>query len=64
MAVIQFVNKDNISFLRVHKPSKYGDDLTNVRADFKYVNKTKKSIRGIGVINCPLSILENSFANL
>ncbi|MEA3315769.1 MAG: diguanylate cyclase [Campylobacterota bacterium] len=43
---IQFVNKDNISFLRVHKPLKFGDDLTTVRKDYKIVNKTKKPIRG------------------
>ena len=44
---LQFVNKDNISFLRVHKPSKFGDDLTNIREDFKLVNSTfahKKSL--------------------
>lgn len=43
---VQFVDKNNISFLRVHKPSKYGDDLTNVREDFKIVRETKKPIRG------------------
>jgi len=42
----QFVFKNNESFLRMHKPSKYGDDLTKVREDFKYVNKNKKLIRG------------------
>lgn len=41
---IQFVNKNNISFLRVHKPTKFGDDLTDVREDYKIVNKTLKSI--------------------
>jgi len=45
IVVFQFVDKNNISFLRIHKPSKYGDDLTNIRADFKYVNETKKPIR-------------------
>lgn len=44
--MIQFVNKDNISFFRVHQPSKFGDDLTDVREDYKIVNITKKSIRG------------------
>ncbi len=42
----QFVFPDNISFLRMHKPSKHGDDLTDVRHDFRYVNETKKPIRG------------------
>lgn len=43
---LQFINRDNISFLRVHKPSKFGDDLTNVREDYKIVNITKEAIRG------------------
>ncbi|QOY50933.1 GGDEF domain-containing protein [Candidatus Sulfurimonas baltica] len=43
---LQFVNRDNISFLRVHKPSKFGDDLTTVREDYKIVNTTKETIRG------------------
>jgi len=40
-----FVFPNNKVFLRMHKPSKFGDDLTDIRADFKYVNKTKKPIR-------------------
>ncbi|MCT7562823.1 diguanylate cyclase [Aliarcobacter butzleri] len=43
---LQFVNRDNITFLRVHNPSKFGDDLTKVREDFKIVNETKEPIRG------------------
>lgn len=43
---IQFVDKNNISYLRVHKPSKFGDDLSDIRQDFKIVNQTKKPIRG------------------
>ncbi|MEA2019488.1 MAG: cache domain-containing protein, partial [Campylobacterota bacterium] len=43
---IQFVFPDNVSFLRVHKPSKFGDDLTNVREDYKIVSQTHKPIRG------------------
>ncbi|MBN2782987.1 MAG: hypothetical protein JXQ66_07095, partial [Campylobacterales bacterium] len=41
-----FIFPDNIVFMRMHKPSKYGDDLTGIREDFEYVNKTKKSIFG------------------
>lgn len=41
----QFLLSNNESFYRAHKPSKFGDDLTNVREDFKYTNKTKKQIR-------------------
>ncbi len=42
----QFVFPNNISFLRMHKPSKYGDDLTNIRYSFKHANKTKKTVAG------------------
>ena len=39
-----FVLPNNESFLRMHKPSKFGDDLTQIREDFKYTNETKNSI--------------------
>ena len=42
---LQFVFKDNISFLRVHKLNKFGDDLSKIREDFKQVNLTKKTVR-------------------
>ncbi len=41
-----FILPNNESFLRMHKPNKFGDDLTNIREDFNYTNKTKKPIRG------------------
>jgi len=41
-----FVSKENISFLRMHKPDKFGDDLTDVRYSFMYVNKKLKAIKG------------------
>lgn len=41
-----FVFPDNVVFLRMHKVSKFGDDLTKVRTDFAYVNKNLKIIRG------------------
>ena len=37
---------DNKTFLRVHKPSKFNDDLSKIRYSFTYVNSTKKIIRG------------------
>jgi diguanylate cyclase (GGDEF)-like protein/PAS domain S-box-containing protein len=43
---IHFVDKNNISFLRMHKPSKFGDDLTDIREDYKIVNINKKPVRG------------------
>jgi len=36
----QFILANNISFLRMHEPLKFGDDLSNVRYSFKYTNKT------------------------
>jgi len=41
-----FVFPDNTTFLRMHKPSKYGDNLTNIRYSFKYANEHKKTIIG------------------
>jgi signal transduction histidine kinase len=41
-----FVFGDNKVFLRMHKPSKFGDDLSTVRTDFATVNRTLKPIRG------------------
>ena len=41
-----FVFPDNEVFLRFHKVSKYGDNLTGIRTDFEYSNKTKKTITG------------------
>lgn len=43
---IHFHETDNRSFLRFHKPEKYGDDLTGVRYSVEYVNTFKKSISG------------------
>ncbi len=42
----QITLANNESFLRMHKPSKFGDDLTNIRDDFEYTNRTKKAVRG------------------
>ena len=41
-----FVLANNMSFLRMHDTDKFGDDLTNLRDDFKYVHINKKKIRG------------------
>ena len=43
---LQFVFPNNISFLRMHKENKFGDDLSDIRYSFNYVNKNKKEIRG------------------
>lgn len=43
----QFVLRNNESFYRAHKPNSFGDDLTNIRTDFKYTNETQKSISGL-----------------
>ncbi|MEA3290119.1 MAG: PAS domain S-box protein, partial [Campylobacterota bacterium] len=41
---LHFHLPDNSSFLRFHKPEKYGDDLTNIRSTVNYVNTNKKYI--------------------
>lgn len=38
----QFVFPNNKSFLRLHKPSKYDDDLSDIRYSFQQTNETKK----------------------
>jgi|GEM_PF-1313459 len=43
---LHFHLKNNESFLRMHKPSKFGDDLTHIRPSVAYVNKYKKPIDG------------------
>jgi len=41
-----FSFNDNHTFLRVHKPSKYSDDLSSVRYSITYANKSEKSVFG------------------
>ncbi len=41
-----FVLPNNIVFLRMHKPSKFGDDLSKIRYSFAYTNKTHKQVHG------------------
>jgi len=36
----QFILPNNISFLRMHKPTKFGDDLGDIRYSFKHTNST------------------------
>jgi signal transduction histidine kinase/DNA-binding response OmpR family regulator len=43
---LHFHLPDNRSFLRFHKPEKFGDDLTNIRETVRYVNEYKKPIDG------------------
>lgn len=43
---LHFHLRGNISFLRFHKPKKYGDSLKGVRYSIDLVNKTKKVVRG------------------
>ncbi|MEA1952978.1 MAG: diguanylate cyclase [Campylobacterota bacterium] len=42
----QFLLPNNESFLRMHKRSKFGDDLTSIRDDFSYTNSIKKPVSG------------------
>ncbi|MEA3352868.1 MAG: ATP-binding protein [Campylobacterota bacterium] len=43
---LHFHLPNNESFLRFHRPGKFGDDLTNIRGTVKYVNEYKKAIDG------------------
>lgn len=39
-----FTLANNESFLRMHKQNKFGDNLSDIRLDFKYVNETKLAL--------------------
>ena len=43
---LHFHLPNNDSFLRFHKPQKFGDNLTKIRETVKYVNREKKPIDG------------------
>ena len=43
---IHFHLPNNESFLRMHRPSKFGDNLSKARLTVKYVNESKKRIDG------------------
>lgn len=43
---LHFHEANNYSFLRMHRPEKFGDDLTNIRYTVKYVNENRESITG------------------
>lgn len=43
---LHFHESDNRSYLRFHRPGKFGDDLTGVRLSVEYVNREKKPIVG------------------
>ncbi len=43
---LHFHEKDNKSFLRFHRPGKYGDDLTGIRYSVELVNRKRKSAAG------------------
>ncbi|WP_321468294.1 ATP-binding protein [Halarcobacter sp.] len=43
---LHFHLPNNESFLRMHRPKKYGDNLTDIRSTVKYVNEYKKYIDG------------------
>ncbi len=45
----QFHLASGISFLRLHSPSKYGDDLSSFRYTVVQVNETKESVSGLEV---------------
>jgi diguanylate cyclase (GGDEF)-like protein/PAS domain S-box-containing protein len=46
---LHFHTKENITFLRMHKPSIYSDNLSHYRQTVAYVNKNRKYIAGFEV---------------
>jgi len=49
MLQVHFHNKNNTSFLRMHKPQMYGDNLEKARYSVGYVNQYQKPIKGMEV---------------
>jgi len=47
LAQFQFHTAPATSFLRLHKPEKFGDDLSAIRQTVIEVNRTKKNVAGI-----------------
>ncbi len=43
---LHFHLPNNVSFLRFHRPNKFGDDLTDIRSTIKYTNQYQKFISG------------------
>ncbi len=43
---LHFHLPDNTSFLRFHRPDKYGDDLTKIRESVRLANSTKRFVSG------------------
>ncbi|MEA1918113.1 MAG: hypothetical protein U9N42_11385, partial [Campylobacterota bacterium] len=43
---LHFILPNNTTFLRMHKPDKFDDDMTNIRYSFTYVNYIKQPISG------------------
>jgi len=42
-----FLLPNNVTSLRMHKPSKFDDDLTDFKYSFKYVNETQQPLNGL-----------------
>jgi len=55
-AQFQFHVPPAISFLRLHKPSKYGDDLSSFRKTVVAVNKMHRAVKGIEMGRAGLGI--------
>ena len=46
LLVMHFHHKDGSSFLRMHKPESFGDNLTRIRPMIKLIHESQKSITG------------------
>lgn len=56
IAQFQYHTPQDISFLRVHAPAKYGDDLSSFRKTVDMVNKTLKPVKGVELGKAGLGI--------
>jgi PAS domain S-box-containing protein len=57
---IGWILPDNRVFLRVHKPDKYGDDISRVRKDVATVNREHRQISGfyVGIMSLQYRIVQ------
>ncbi|MFH1217100.1 MAG: PAS domain S-box protein [Pseudomonadota bacterium] len=63
--IMHFHEPDGRSFLRMHKPDLFGDDLKQIRPAVQHVNTTHKPLTGyeIGVFGCFYRIIHPVFHN-
>ena len=60
---MNWVSPDNRAFLRVHRPAKFGDEITELRPDVTLANTTRQPISGFmtGIVSPQYRVIEPVF---